>query len=392
MALLPEDPILSLPKAFQIDPRSFKVNLGIGVYLTSEGHSLVLNCIRKAESLLAQKHLLKDYAPIEGDPEYIRVAPQVLFGVDSPILNPETLFVAQTIGGSSALRLGGEFIASNLSKSILMSQPSWINHKLIFEKSGLNVGSYPYLNEDLTGIDFNAMKLAIKNTPPGTVLLLQASCHNPTGFDPSFEEWKELSDLMKKQQLIPFFDCAYQGLGDGIIEDVRAVRYFAEQGHDMLVAYSFSKNIGLYGERLGYLAIISQQKQLMPAIASQVKVSIRGNYSNPPIHSPRLLTTVLKSPELYIEWETELKNMRDRILEMRNAFIAALMIEGHNGNFYAMHKQKGLFSLCGLSPEQVLRLREEKAIYLPSNGRINIAGLNTNNMEYVAQAIVNVTK
>jgi aspartate/tyrosine/aromatic aminotransferase len=387
---LPDDPILGLPIAFAADPRPNKINLGVGSYKTAEGYPLVLNSVRKAESLLVQKHLTKEYLPIEGDAEFLRYALQLLLGTESNLWQSGRFFAAQTVGGASALRIGGEFLAKLVSKTIFLSQPSWSNHKSIFEKSGLNVGSYPYFDPKTHLLDYQGMLEAIKNMPPGSVILLHGCCHNPTGIDPTFEQWKELSNLIKKQRLIPFFDIAYQGFGQGLDEDAQSIRYFINEGHEMLIAYSFSKNFGIYGERVGFLTVISSQADQVPRIGSQIKNLIRGNYSNPPLHGARIVSTILKSHELTLEWTTELGNMCERVKEMRKALIAALLVHGQDRNFTYMHQQNGLFSFSGLNPEQVQALRKEKAIYMPSNGRINIAGLNTQNVSYVAEALLSV--
>lgn len=388
--LLPPDPILSLPQAFNADSRSQKVNLGIGIYKDSEGASLLLNCVKKAEDKLLQKHAPKDYLPIEGDRSFIKCCASLIFGSNSNLILDENLSITQTIGGSGALRLCGEFLAKLVTKQIFISQPSWANHQVIFEKAGLNVGSYPYLNSESSGIDFDGFCSALRSLPALSAVVLQCSGHNPTGFDPSLEQWKELSEIFKQQKLIPLFDVAYHGFAESLSKDIQPVQYFAQQGHDLIVTYTFSKNLGLYGERVGCLAIVSQQQGLIPNIASQIKYLVRGNYSNPPIFGARIASTILQSAELIEEWKIELKNMHDRVEEMRHAFIAQLLIKGHNENFAYMHKQKGLFSLCGLTAEQVRRLKEDMGIYLPISGRINIAGLNTQNLEYVAKSIISV--
>lgn len=387
---LPDDPILGLPIAFAADPRPNKINLGIGVYKTAEGHPLVLSSVKKAESLILQKHLNKEYLPIEGDPEFLRCALLLLFGSDSSLWQTNHFFAAQSVGGASALRVGGEFLAKLVSKTIFLSQPSWSNHKQIFERAGLNVGSYPYFDPQTHRFDDQGMYHALKNMPPSSIVLLHGCCHNPTGIDPSFDQWKELSYLMKKHHLIPFFDMAYQGLGHDLDQDAEAVRYFVNEGHEMLVAYSFSKNLGLYGERVGFLTIICSQIEKIPKIGSQIKSLIRGNYSNPPLHGARIVSTILKSHELTLEWKTELMNMCERVKEMRKALIAALLVKGQDRNFAYMHQQNGLFSFFGLTPEQVQHLRKEWAIYIPNNGRINIAGLNMQNVSYVAESLLSV--
>lgn len=386
---VPEDPIFSLFTAFVADPRAHKVNLGIGAYQTDEGHPLVLTSIQKAEQQLLQQHLDKEYLPIAGDPAFIRCALSLLFGAHSPVLQSKPLFAAQSVGGSGALRILAEFFAKFVSKTIFISHPTWNNHKQIFERAGLNISSYPYFDQKIKALDHGGMCEAIQNMPPGSIILLHGCCHNPTGMDPTFEQWKILSDLIKKQRIIPLFDLAYQGFGRGIEEDVQAVRYFAEEGHEMGVAYSFSKNFGLYAERVGFLTLICDQAALLPNLSSQIKYLIRSNYSNPPIHGARIVSTILQSPELTVEWKAELNQMRNHIQEMRHTLIEALMANPKQ-DFSYLKQQIGLFSFSGLNPEQVQRLRQEKAIYMLSNGRINIAGLNPHNLSYVTEAILSV--
>lgn len=387
---LPTDPILGLPILFAADSRPNKINLGVGAYKTAEGQPIVLTSVRKAENQILQKRLNKEYLPIDGDVELLRCALMLLLGSESPLLQTGNFFAAQTVGGASALRIGGEFLSKLISKTIFLSQPSWSNHKQIFERAGFNVGSYPYFQPQTCLLDYLGMCEAIKNMPAGSVILLHGCCHNPTGIDPTLEQWKELSELIKKQQLIPFFDIAYQGFGQDLDQDAEAIRYFVKEGHEMLVAYSFSKNFGLYGERVGFLTVTCAKKESVPKVGSQIKSIIRANYSNPPLHGARIVSTILKSHELTLEWKTELNNMSERIREMRKALIAALLVKGQDRNFAFMHQQNGLFSFTGLNPEQVQRLRDEKAIYMPSNGRINIAGLNTQNVSYVAAALLSV--
>ena len=387
---LPEDPILGLPAAFAADNRPNKVNLGIGAYHTAEGLPLVLTCVRKAENLLLQKHLYKEYLPIEGDAEFLRCSLQLLFGQDSPLFQSGHFFSAQTVGGASALRIGGEFLAKLVSKTVFLPQPSWSNHKQIFEKAGLRVGSYPYFNSETHLLDFQGMCEAIKNMPPSSAILLHASCQNPTGIDPTLEQWKILGELIKERQIIPFFDIAYQGFGEGVDEDAAAVRHFAREGHEMLIAYSYSKNFGLYGERVGFLTLCTSHADTIPKAASQIKLLIRANYSNPPIHGARIVASILKSGELAAEWKAELSNMRERVNEMRKALVAALLVKGQDSSLSYLYQQKGLFCFPGLSVEQVQYLRDVRAIYMPSNGRINIAGLNTQNLSKVVEGLLSI--
>jgi aspartate/tyrosine/aromatic aminotransferase len=390
VALLTDDPILSLPIAFAADPRPFKVNLGIGAYQTAEGMPLLLNSVRKAEIQIFQKNLNKAYLPIEGDAEFLNYALQLLFGVDLNILNREAIFSAQTVGGSGALRIAAEFLAKNIGKTIFISQPSWSNHKLIFERAGLTVGSYPYFNTHTHRLDFAGMCEAINNMPPASIIVMHGCCHNPTGMDPNLDQWRELSLLIKKKRVIPLFDIAYQGFGKDLNSDAQSIRQFAKDGHEMLVCYSFSKNFGLYGERLGFLTILNSLPEATLNIGSQIKYLVRGSYSTPPLHGERIVKNILKSRELTMEWQVELNNMRDRIKEMRIALVAALLTKSSRIDFSYIKEQSGLFSFCGLNTEQVLRLREEKGIYMPTNGRVNIAGLNTQNLDYVAESILTV--
>jgi len=388
--LLPNDPILGLPLIYAADSRKNKVNLGIGAYKTAEGLPLVLNCVKKAETIILQKHYNKEYLPIDGHKELIEDTLQLIFGKDLAQIGCDRLYAAQTIGGSGALRTAGEFFSKLIGRNIFLPQPTWPNHKSIFEKSNLNVGSYPYFNTHDNSLDFKGMCQAISNLPPCSSILLHACCHNPTGVDPTIEQWRELSDLIKKKKIFPLFDCAYQGFGANLEEDVQSIRTFALDGHEMMIAYSFAKNFGLYGERVGVLTIMTNNRESIPKIGSQIRTLIRGNYSSPPLHGARIVSTILKSRELTTDWVTELENMCGRIKEMRKALVAALLVKGKGKNFNSILKQMGLFSFIGLTKEQVDKIRDEYAIYTPSNGRINLAGLNTLNIEYVADALLSV--
>jgi aspartate/tyrosine/aromatic aminotransferase len=389
---LPEDPILRLPVAFAVDPRPYKVDLGVGSYKTADGRPLVLTSVQKAEQQILQAHLDKEYAPIEGDGEFLHYALQLLFGKSSAFLQSERFFATQTIGGTGGLRLAGEFLAKLMGRLIFISQPSWNGHKTIFERAGFRVKSYPYFNSMTGLLDFTAMCESINNMPAKSVILLHACCHNPTGIGPTFAQWQELSDLIKTHHLFPLFDLAYQGFGEGLDQDAQAIRYFAQEGHEMGIAYSFSKNFGLYGERVGFLTMACEESDLVPKIGSQMKYLVRGNYSNPPLHGARIVKTILKSPELTLEWQKELSQMGERIKEMRQALITILLAKGNGHHFIHMDQQKGLFSFTGLTPEQVHRLWKEKALYMPNNGRINVAGLNQQNLEYVADAFLSVVE
>jgi aspartate/tyrosine/aromatic aminotransferase len=387
--LLPDDPILGLPLLFAADPHPQKVNLGIGAYKNGEGQPHVLNAVRQAEVLLLQKNLNHEYLPIDGNPDFIKSGLELLFGRENPLLTSGELYGAHTVGGSGALRIGGEFLADLLGKALYLSQPSWSNHTQLFKKSGLTLGNYPYYDPATGSLDFKEMCKAIHKMDTGSIVLLHGCCHNPTGVDPTPDQWRELSKIMKEKKLFPFFDIAYQGFGQDLDQDAYAIRHFAKEGHEMLVAYSFSKNFALYGERVGMLMIRSTKPESIPAIASQIKYLIRCNYSNPPVHGSRIISTILQSPELLEEWKKEVETMCARIKEMRQSLVASLQLKGH-GNFTPLLKQTGLFSFMGLNTDQVMKLRKEKGIYMPTNGRINIAGLNHKNLEYTAEAITSV--
>jgi aspartate/tyrosine/aromatic aminotransferase len=390
--LLPDDPIFGLRSLFAADPRPDKINLAVGSYKTAEGHPLILNTVKEAEQRILRQGLNKEYLPIEGDKEFIQLAVALLFGLDSVLFQSQSFFAAQTVGGTSALRIAAEFLVKLVTPQIFIPQFSWSNHRQVFERAGLLVDTYPYFNFQTYSLDEQGMYQAIEKMPSGSAILLQASCHNPTGVDPTLDQWKELSALIKKKRLLPLFDVAYQGFGDGLEEDVQAVRYFVQENHEMLVAYSFSKNFGLYGERVGFLTVISSQLESVRHIASQLRVLIRSDYSNPPLQGERIVSTILNSKELTSVWKTEVNDMSSRIKEIRQALIATLFAYGTHHHFEALGKQKGFFSFIGLSSEQVQRLRNEKGIYMPMNGRLSLAGINMKNLSYVAEALLSVMK
>jgi aspartate/tyrosine/aromatic aminotransferase len=390
IALIPEDSILGLMKAFIADPNPNKVNLSIGAYKTADNKPLLLTCISKAETLLAKEHLFNEYLPIEGNAHFLKLVLPLAFGKESPLLSSGSIFAAQTIGGSGALRIGAEFLAKSINPVIYLSDPSWANHKPIFEKAGLIVHSYPYYDPRNNTLKFDAFCAAIKKMPSGSIILLQGCCHNPTGLNLSFEQWKEISSLIKKQKILPFFDMPYQGFGESLEADVRPLRYFVDQGHEMFVAYTFSKNFSLYGERIGFLAAVTRDVGDAQRVGSHIKHLIRVSYSNPPLHGARLISTVLGSPELTLEWTEELKNMQVRIVETKRALLASLMTKVEHKDFSYMHNQSGMFTFCGLDHHMVNHLRKEKSLYIPSNGRINIAAINTQNLEYITEALASV--
>jgi aspartate aminotransferase len=383
LELLPDDPIFSIPPLFAADKRSDKVDLSLGVYLDDLCRLPILQCIRRAENILHERRPDKRYQPIDGNPEYIRQTLELIFGEN--VLG-ETLYGAQTVGGTTALRLAGELLMRADKRDIYIPDSSWSNHKLIFSHAGMNVLTYPYYSADTRSFEFDKMCSAINEMPEGSTILLHSCCHNPTGIDPTYDQWVELSNCILKRKLMVLFDSAYQGFAVDLDTDVGAIRHFHAKGHEMAVAYSFSKNLGLYGERVGLLAISTPYRQTLAPIRSQVKQIIRSIYSTPPLQGGRLASTVLGSPELREQWILELKGMQKRIESIRLAFSEGLS-EATSQDFSYIASQKGLFSLSGFSVSQVKHLRDQFAIYMPSNGRINLAGLNLHNLDYVIESI-----
>lgn len=387
--LLPQDPIFKLPIAFAADPRSHKVNLGVGVYKDALGNSLLLTSVRDAEKILLQKEKNKDYLPIDGLPAFNQGISSLVFGKELP----PALFTVQCPGGTSALRTGADFLVREISRVIYIPEKTWPNHQLVFTRSGMDVRTYRYYDEEKKELNFEGLVKDINQMPAGSAILLHASCHNPTGLDPTQEQWQELSSLIRKARLIPFFDCAYQGFAKDLDADVESIRRFVADGHEMLVAYSCSKNFGLYCERVGALSIVASNQENLEKVNSQIKKIIRSNYSNPPRHGASIVAEILQSESLKKDWVEELSNMRTRLQQMRETLVAILQKDEHvEYDWSFIQKENGFFSYLGLNPEQVETLTNKHAIHLPSDGRINIAGLNSNNIEYVAKALIEVSK
>lgn len=385
--LLPEDPILSLPLIFAADPREKKVNLGIGVYRDDRNQPHIFSSVRKAENIIHSQELNKEYLPIEGNPSYLQGIINLIFGIE---LAADHISAIQTVGGTAALRIGSEFLVKQGHRDIYLSDPTWPNHTQIFQKGGMNIHEYPYYDYLHGNLNFESLCLAIEKMPSGSVILLQANCHNPTGVDLSKEQWKKISEILKKQRIIPFFDLAYQGLGVNLEEDVWPIRFFALQGHEMLVASSYSKNFGLYGERVGALSWYMTSSDSAKRVLSQFKKIVRGIYSSPPLHGGRLIATILGSKTLQEEWKEELEKIRMRIIKMRKLLVVQLKAKNLSMDFSFIEKQQGMFSMMGLTSEQVKRLKKDFGVYLLSNGRINISGLTVNNVAYVADSVAAV--
>ena len=383
--MAPPDPILGLNAAFKADPRSNKVNLSIGAYKTDDLQPLVLAAVKKAEQQILTEGMDKEYLSQDGDPEYVKRSIRLVFDTEQ-----DNIFGAQAPGGTAGVRLAGEFLAQIGSQVIYIPDPTWANHNQVFTRAGLEVASYPYYDAGHREFTRSRMVEAIKSIPSGSPILLHACCHNPTGLDPTPADWKEISTAIKVQGLLPVFDFAYQGFGRGIDEDATGVRHFLADGHQMLVANSYSKNFGLYGERIGGFYVVTADAETAERVRSQVMRIIRANYSNPPLHGSRIIAAVLASDALREEWESELAVMRERISSMRKALAEGLNAGGSAVDFSFMYKQNGMFSYSGLSKDAVDRLREEFAIYMPTNGRLNVAGLSPKNLDYVVEAILAV--
>lgn len=373
----PADPILGLIQNFAADPRSLKVNLGAGVYKTKDLKPYILKTVKKAEALLLVNESSKDYLPIDGSPDFVRLTKELVFGEDAPF---ERIYGAQVTGGTGALRIGGDFLKQAGLKTIYISEPTWDNHQRIFSHVGFTVLRYPYFNKQTNQFDCAQMIDAIDKMDKGSILLLQACCHNPTGCDPTLPEWENLFKKMKEREIFPFFDFAYQGFGEGLDRDAQALRVFIQSGLECIVATSYAKNFGLYAERCGALFVACRNQEETARVGSKIRVIIRGLYSNPPCHGARVVTEILGDPQLRDEWEKELLGMRTRISEMRSALARGLKKE-----FLA--NQKGMFSYTGLSPLEVEQLTSVYGIYMPHDGRINVAGLNADNLSYVIDAI-----
>ena len=384
----PADPILGLTDAFRKDPRTDKINLGVGIYKDEAGQTPVLRCVKKAEARLVQEQTTKNYLSIEGIEAYGQVVQQLLFGADAAIIADKRARTAQAPGGTGALRIAGEFIARQLdTNTIWISNPTWANHRAVFNAAGLEVKEYGYYNADAKDLDFDGMLADLAQAKAGDVVLLHGCCHNPTGIDPTAEQWEQLAKLSAEKGWLPLFDFAYQGFAKGIEEDAYGLRVFAEHNEELLIASSFSKNFGMYNERVGAFTLVAKDADTANTSFSQVKGIIRANYSNPPSHGANVVAIVANDPELYQDWLAELAEMRDRIQEMRTLFVEKLSSRGVNKDFSFIARQNGMFSFSGLNKEQVDRLRDEFGIYIVGSGRISVAGITKSNIDALCDAL-----
>lgn len=391
----PPDPILGVTEAFKKDTNPKKMNLGVGAYRDDTGKPYVLPSVRKAEEIIVSRNLDKEYLPIGGMPEFCNAAAQLAFGEQSEVLNGKRNATVQGISGTGSLTVGafflGQFFKGN--REIYMPTPTWGNHIPLFKRAGLTVKQYRYYDPKTCGFDFSGALQDIAKIPEESVILLHACAHNPTGVDPKLEQWKEISKVIKSRRLFPFLDMAYQGFATGDIDrDASAVRLFAEDGHGFAVSQSFAKNMGLYGERVGAFSMICGSKEEADRVMSQIKIIVRPTYSNPPINGARIAHLILTDPELRQQWLKDVKGMADRIIGMRTRLRDGLKREGSTKNWQHITDQIGMFCFTGMTPEQVARLIKEFSVYLTKDGRISVAGISSNNVDYLAHAMHQVTK
>lgn len=384
------DPIFGLNEAFLSDNHSDKVNLIVGIYKDDHLKTHLMPSVKKARDQILAQDLLADYLPIDGLFDFCKQIGKLIFGDQEWQRNHGRIYAAQTIGGTGALQVGGQFIAQEVTKRIVCPDPTWSNHRFVFERAGCLIETYPYYSKKQHGVDFNAFCLSLQQIPEKTTVLLHPACHNPTGCDLSIEQWKELSYVMKKKQLLPFFDCAYQGLGEDLEKDRQPIDVFLKDGHEMLVAYSCSKNFSLYCQRLGALFVLGENKATKLRIGSQIRKMIRSLYSNPPAYGARIVSYLLNDPLLKEEWEKELNAMRHRLSVVLDGFVQRLSKRSTRINFQYMRQRKGMFLFMDLEKFQVQRLKQEFGIYLTENGRISLTGLNLENIDRVVHAIVRV--
>lgn len=387
----PADPILGLTDDFKADPRTHKINLGVGIYKNEAGNTPVLATVKKAEAILLAQETTKSYLSIPGTPEYGLAVQQLLFGADSTLIAEKRVQTAQAPGGTGALRVAAEFIKRQLGDvTVWISNPTWANHHGVFGAAGLATKTYGYYNAQTKDIDFEAMIADLNQAQIGDVVLFHGCCHNPTGIDPTNQQWQTLAKLCLEKELLPMFDFAYQGFARGVEEDAQGLRIFADQMPELLVASSFSKNFGLYNERVGAFTLVAKNTEQAVISFSQVKSIARVIYSNPPAHGAAIVTQILNDAVLRAEWEQEVAEMRDRIQEMRVLFVATLKQCGVDTDFSFIEHQNGMFSFSGLNLDQVKRLKDEFAIYIVGSGRISVAGMTKSNMLPLCQGIAAV--
>ncbi|MGE4241900.1 amino acid aminotransferase [Ramlibacter sp.] len=389
--MAPRDPILGLTEQFNNDPNPKKVNLGVGVYFDENGKLPLLECVQKAEKQMMEAPKPRGYLPIDGIAAYDTAVKSLVFGADSEPVKSGRVATVQGIGGTGGLKIGADFLRKmNPQAKVLISDPSWENHRALFTNAGFTVETYPYYDASKRGIDFDGMLKALNAAPAGTIVVLHACCHNPTGYDITPQQWDQVIATVKERKLVAFLDMAYQGFGHGIAEDGAVIAKFVAAGIDFFVSTSFSKSFSLYGERVGGLSVLCQNKDEAARVLSQLKIVIRTNYSNPPTHGAQVVATVLGTPELRALWEQELAGMRTRIKKMRGALVENLKAAGVKEDMSFITDQIGMFSYSGLTKDQMVRLRDEFGVYGLDSGRICVAALNSKNIDYVCESIAKV--
>lgn len=391
LAMAEADPILDLTEAWSRDPNERKINLGVGEFRDDDGATPTLRCVKTAEQRLLQANVSKTYLPIPGSPEYGACIQRMLFGTSSDVIAEKRARTAHTPGGTGALRIAADFIKkSSPSARIWVSAPTWPNHHNVFRAAGIEIRAYPYYNAEDKAVDFDKMLAALAGAAAGDVVLLHGCCHNPSGVDLRGDQWERLTALCSERALLPLFDMAYQGLADGLAEDAEGFRWFVAQGREILIASSLSKTLGLYNERVGALTLVGRSSAEVERAFSQVKQGIRANYSNPPRHGGAIVMAVLDDAGLYEQWLAELAGMRARIQSIRRALVEALQRCGLKRDFSFIAGQRGMFSLTGLTPDEVRALRERYSIYVVGSGRINVCGITERNLPWLCSAIAEV--
>ncbi len=389
--MAPRDPILGITEAYNADTNPAKVNLGVGVYTDDTGKVPLLECVKRAEAQLTTAAAPRSYLPIDGLASYDKQVQALVFGADSSVVTEGRTITVQSLGGTGGLKIGADFLKRfNADAEVWISDPSWENHRALFESAGFVVKTYPYYDAATHGVNFTGLLNALESAKPGTVIVLHACCHNPSGVDLTDSQWDQVIEVVGRRQLVPFLDLAYQGFSRSIDEDGAVVRRFAATGRALLVSNSFSKSFSLYGERIGAFHLVASSREEAQRVLSQIKRVVRTNYSNPPTHGAQLVATVLGTPELRALWEQELSGMRDRIKVMRQSFVAKLKIRLPAQDFSFVAHQNGMFSFSGLSQTQVARLKSEFSVYAVDSGRICVAALNTRNIDTVVEAIASV--
>ena len=389
--MAPRDPILGLNDQFAADTNPSKVNLGVGVYYDDNGKLPLLQCVQAAEKAMMEAPKARGYLPIDGIAAYDTAVKGLVFGADSEPVQSGRAATVQAVGGTGGLKIGADFLKKlSPNAKVLISDPSWENHRALFTNAGFEVGSYAYYDAEKRGVNFNGMLASLKAAAPGTIVVLHACCHNPTGYDITAAQWDQVIEVLEAGKLTPFLDMAYQGFGHGIQEDGAVIGKFVASGMNFFVSTSFSKSFSLYGERVGGLSVLCQDKEEAGRVLSQLKIVIRTNYSNPPTHGGAVVAAVLGDPELRAQWEKELGEMRVRIKAMRQKLVDGLKAAGVKQDMSFITSQIGMFSYSGLSKDQMVRLRSEFGVYGTDTGRMCVAALNSKNIDYVCESIAKV--